>query len=155
MTSPALEATCWLGLGFWWNNAANSHLSPGPFNRRVLRYVPKCSHTPHWSCHQRRLVNCDWMPASHTSGQPSNPNRHPTCRTSRGGNARHIRSRHPFVPYNISSIHLTTKVRRSGWITDGMRSGWRALRDSVLSFPNIGIYPPGMVVPFNMGPSPS
>ena len=29
--------------------------------------------------HQRRLANCDWMPASHTSGQPSNPRRHPTC----------------------------------------------------------------------------
>ena len=29
--------------------------------------------------HQRRLANCDWMPASCTSGQPSNPRRHPTC----------------------------------------------------------------------------
>jgi len=26
----------------------------------------RCSaHTPHhWSCHERRLANCDWMPAS-------------------------------------------------------------------------------------------
>ena len=24
-------------------------------------------------------ANCDWMPASYTSGQPSNPRRHPTC----------------------------------------------------------------------------
>jgi len=29
--------------------------------------------------HQRRLANCDWMPASYTSGQPSNPRRHSTC----------------------------------------------------------------------------
>jgi len=29
--------------------------------------------------HQRRLANSDWMPASYTSGQPSNPRRHSTC----------------------------------------------------------------------------
>ena len=29
--------------------------------------------------HQRRLANSDWMPASSTSGQPSNPRRHSTC----------------------------------------------------------------------------
>ena len=29
--------------------------------------------------HQPRLPNCDWMPASYTSGQTSNPCRHPTC----------------------------------------------------------------------------
>ena len=29
--------------------------------------------------HQWRLSNCDRMPASYTSGQPSNPRRHPTC----------------------------------------------------------------------------
>jgi len=28
---------------------------------------------------QRRLANCDWMPASYTRGEPSNPRRHPTC----------------------------------------------------------------------------
>ena len=37
------------------------------------------SSTPH---HQRRLANCDWMSASYTSGQPSNPRRHPTCSAS-------------------------------------------------------------------------
>ena len=49
---------------------------------RVLRsscLVPQCSHPPHWPHHQRRLTNCDWMPASYTSGQPSNPRRYPTC----------------------------------------------------------------------------
>ena len=40
-------------------------------------------------------------------------------------NARCLKSRHPFVPpHNISSVHLatTTYVRRSGQITNGMRS---------------------------------
>jgi len=41
--------------------------------------VPQCSHPPIWPCHQRRLVNCDRMPASYTSGHPSFPHRHPTC----------------------------------------------------------------------------
>ena len=36
-TRRSLEAACWLRLGWWSNNAANSHLSSGPFNRRVLR----------------------------------------------------------------------------------------------------------------------
>jgi len=31
------------------------------------------------TCHQRRLANCDWMPASYTSEQSSYPRRHPTC----------------------------------------------------------------------------
>ena len=74
------EAACWLGLGCWGNIVGNSHLSPGPFNSRVLIscLVPQCSHTPHWFCDQRRLANCDWMPASYTSGQPSYVRRHPT-----------------------------------------------------------------------------
>jgi len=41
--------------------------------------VPQCSYPPYWPHHQRRLANCDWMPASYTSRQPSNPRRHPTC----------------------------------------------------------------------------
>jgi len=40
-------------------------------------------------------------------------------------------------PLHISSVHLTkiSEERRSGRITGGMRSGWRALRDFVLSSP--------------------
>jgi len=47
------------------------------------------------------------------------------------------RDTHMYPPHNNSSVHLatTTYVRRSGRITDGMRSGWRTLRDSVLSSP--------------------
>ena len=34
----------------WSNNSANSHPSPGAFNRRLLRacLVPQCSHPPYW-----------------------------------------------------------------------------------------------------------
>jgi len=52
--------------------------------------------------------------------------------------ARRLKSRHPFVPAaNISSVHLTltTYVRRSGRITNGMRSGGTAPQDSTFSSP--------------------
>ena len=76
-----LEAACWLRLGYWSNNSTNSHPSPGVCNRRVLRscLVPQCSYPPYRPRHQRRLANCDLMPAAYTSGQPSNLRRHPTC----------------------------------------------------------------------------
>jgi len=38
ITRCTLEAGCWLWLGYWSNNVANSQLSPGPVNSRVLRY---------------------------------------------------------------------------------------------------------------------
>jgi len=62
----ALEAACWLRLGCWSNNVVNSHPSLGAFNRRVLLscLVAQCSYPPYRPCHQRRLANCDWMPAS-------------------------------------------------------------------------------------------
>ena len=56
--------------------------------------MPQRSYPPHWPCHQRRLVNCDWMPAPYTSGQPSNPRRHPTCWAS--SQRSHILSSTPF-----------------------------------------------------------
>ena len=55
-----------------------------------------------------------------------------TCPQS--GNELFLKSRQPFAPLqNNSSVHLmtTTEVRRSGRITDGMRSDWRTLRHSV------------------------
>ena len=75
------EAACWPQMGYWSNNSANRHPSPGAFNNRVLHSctVPQCSHPPYQPRHQQRLANCDWMPAPYTSGQPSNPRRHPTC----------------------------------------------------------------------------
>jgi len=75
-----LETACWLWLGCWSNNAANRHLRPGPLNCRVLHtcLVPQCPYPPHSPCNQWRLVNCDWMPVSYTSGEPSYSCRHPT-----------------------------------------------------------------------------
>jgi len=80
ITRRTLEAARWLWLKCWSNNVANSHLSPGALNSRVLRsyMVPQCSHPPHWLCHQWLLAKCNWIPASNTSGQPSHPPRHPT-----------------------------------------------------------------------------
>ena len=68
-------------LGCWRNNSANSHPSPGAFDCRVQSscLVQQCLHLPHWPCHQQCFAHCDWMPVSYTSGQPSNPRRHPTC----------------------------------------------------------------------------
>ena len=86
VTSQEADITCWARLrrGCWCNNSTNSHPSLDALNRRVLRtcLVPQCSYSPHRPRHQRRLANCDWMPASNTSGQPSNPCRHPTCWSS-------------------------------------------------------------------------
>ena len=49
LTSRVPEAVCWLRLGRWSNNSANSHPEPGPFDCRVLRswLVPQCSSPPH------------------------------------------------------------------------------------------------------------
>ena len=113
--------------------------------------VSQCSHLPRWSCHQRRFAKCDWMPAPYTSGQSSYPRRHPTCWASSqrshivssmpchgawtcaplhthlsiewectGFSNRDI---YLYPPHNNSSVHLTTttKVRRIGWIIDGIR----------------------------------
>jgi len=58
-----------------------------------------------------------------------------TCPSSR--NAQRLnRGTHLYPPHS-SSVHLTTttEVQRSGRITNGMRSGWKALRDSLLSSP--------------------
>ena len=51
---------------------------------------------------------------------------------------------HLYPLRNNSSVHLTTTTeeRRSERNTDGMRSGWRTLRDSVLFIPDIGTQPP-------------
>jgi len=72
---------CWHWLGCWSNNFTNNHPSPGPFNHRVVHccVVPQCSHPLYWTCHQRRLANCDWIHASYTSRQSSHSRRHSTC----------------------------------------------------------------------------
>ena len=140
------------------------HPGHGPFDSRVLRscLVQQCKHLPHWHCRQRRLLNCDWMPASYNSRQPSHSRRHIigwawsershtfsstsyhrtgyllhsvlTChRVGIQGISNRDTLLHP--PHNNSSVHLTAiELRRSGQITDVMRSGWTTLWDSVFSF---------------------
>ena len=125
---------------------------------------------PHWPHHQRRLANCDGMPASHTSGQSSNPLRHPTCWASSQWNHTvsstpchgawtsaplsthlHIECKctAPQIETPICTrrttthhIHLTTTTGR---ITNGMQSGSRTLRDSVLFY--LRHRPLGMTLP--------
>ena len=151
-----LEAACWLRLGCWSNNISNGHLSPGAFHRRILRscLVSQCSHPPYLPCHQRRLENCDWMPASYTSG-PAELRRngaavsltrcalelghllHSALTRPSSANARRLKSRYPFLPAEqqlISSSTTTTYVRRSGRITNGTRSGRTTPQDTALQF---------------------
>jgi len=111
ITCRAHETACWLRLGCWGNNSANSHPNPSAFNRRILRacLVPQWSHPPYWPCHQR-LAICEWIPAFYTSWQPSHPRRHPTCWASSQGS--YTVSRTPchgaWTPVPLSA-HLSTK----------------------------------------------
>jgi len=48
---------------------------------------------------------------------------------------------HLYLPHNNSLVHLTTiEVQRSGWITNGMQSGWTTLRLRTF-IPDIGTFP--------------
>ena len=50
-----------------------------PSGKWVKHIKRQCSYLPHWPYHQRHFANCDWMSASYTTGQSSNPPTHPTC----------------------------------------------------------------------------
>ena len=174
----APEATCWLRLGCWSNNSANSHSSLGALNRRVLRscLVPPCSYPPHRHRHQRRLANCDWMPASYTSGQLSNPHRHPTCWASSqrstlslarramepghllhsvltrpsGAAARRLEMRHPFVPTTQQIISFSDNIIiRAAQLADQQWNAEWADNSTRLrtSIPDTGTHTPGMTLP--------
>jgi len=170
LPSVTLGAACWLWLGCWSNNAANSHPSPGTFKckvQRVLRscLVPQCSYPLHWPWHQRRLANCDWMPASYTNGQPSRPRRHPTCSASsqRIHTVSTTQCHGAWTPDPLST-HLSTECECTasqietpicthrtttphflwqqwhtcgalGWSPMGTGSVWTTLQDSALSSP--------------------
>jgi len=106
------------------------------------------------------------MPASYTSGQPSNPpagiQPAELCRNgatlflarhamdpgyllhsalTRPLSAASNRGTHFYPPHNISSVHLatTTYVRPSGSITNGMRNGRTRLR---MFIPDTGTHSP-------------
>jgi len=126
ITRRVPEAACWLRLGCWSNNSANSHPIPGAFNRRVLLacLVPQWSYLPHRPRHQRRftiVTGClrptpaDNLPiltgiqpaGFRHSGATLSPARramesghllHSVLTHPSSANARHLKSRHPFVP---------------------------------------------------------
>ena len=169
MKGCTLEETWCLGLRFWWNNVANSHLSLGPFKSSALRsyLVPKDSRLSHWPYYKRSSANCDWMHgmspksadnlpifASIQSVWASSQRNHTLSSKPYHGDwisasfsARLVlyrlgmhgtsnRDTHLYLLHNISSVRLTTttEMRRSGRVTNGLRSCWRTPRDSVLSF---------------------
>jgi len=132
--------------------------------------VLQCLHSLYRPHHQRHLANRDWMPASYTSGQPSSSRRHPTCWASsqRNHTVQHAvpwrldtcstqhslvhpvqthgvsnRDTHSYPPRNNSLVYLTTTayVRRSGRITNGMRSG-RTVPQAAFSSPAPANTPP-------------
>jgi len=177
ITRRAPEVTCWLRLGCWSNNSANSHPSLGVFNRRVLHscLVPQCSNPPYRPRHQRRLANCAWMPAFYTSGQPSNPCRHPACWASSqwshtvsstpcyGAWTPALLSTHPSMecrctapqietPFVPAAQHLISSsennIRPAQWAGHQWNAEWRTtLQDSAFSSPTLAPTHPGITLP--------
>ena len=85
------------------------------------------------ACHWSHIVSCTQC---HGLGHLL----HSALTSPPRANARCLESRQSFVPAEQqSSVRLmtTTEVRRSGRITDRMRSFWTTLRDSVLSPPTL------------------
>ena len=179
ITRRTLGTAYWLGLRCWANNAANSHLGPGSFGSRVLRscLLLQCSYLPHCPCqHQRRLANCDWLPASCTSRQSSDPRRHPTFWAS--SQRSHTVSSTPCHGTWTSaplSAHLSTvwectapqidtpiytrgrtnhqfidnnSIRATHWADHWRNAEWLDNPTRLRTFiPNIGTHPPGMTFP--------
>ena len=153
-------------------------LALGQLNSRVLcSCLEQCSHPPHWPCDQWHLANSDLMPASYTSRQSSYPCRHPTCwalwqgvalslaccameawtsalhsvhTCPPGGNARHLKLRHTFVPAAQQLISSSEDNNRS--VAHSADQWWNAewlenTRRLHTSIPNIGTQPFGMALP--------
>ena len=137
--------------------------------------MPQCSYQPHRPRHQRRHANYDWMPASYTSGQPSNPRRHSTGRASSqwshtvsstpchgaghllhsaltrpsSANARRLKSRQPCVP---AAQHLISSsdnnIRAAQWADHQWTAEWTDSPTKLRIFiPDTGTHPPGVTLP--------
>jgi len=75
---------------------------------------------------------------------------HSTLTRPSSANAWRLKWRHPFVPaHNISSVYLTTTtyMRRTGRITNGIRSGRTTPQDSAFSSPTPAPTHPGVTLP--------
>ena len=136
------------------------------YSTRKLRswLGPQCSYPPYRPRHQRRLANCDWIPASYQRitflfsqasillsfvameshclwhSVPWSMN---ICSTQRSPDhrvkctARQIETPISNRRTQNSSVFLTktTYMRRTGRITNGIQSGRTTLQDSALSSP--------------------
>ena len=136
--------------------------------------VPRCSHPPHWHHHQRHLAD-DWMPASYTNGPSSylrRPAEHrlkgatlsPACRAMEHGHllhsaltcpvsgyARHLKSRHPFVPaaQQLISSSDDNNRRAALWADHRWNAEWLENTTKLRTFiPDIDTHPPGMALPW-------
>ena len=113
------------------------------------------------------------MPASYINRQPSYARRHPIRQRSQttlflahramepahllhpaitdslGGNTRQLKSKNRFVPAAQLTVHqaTTTYVRRTGRITNGIRSCMDNTTRPRTFIPDIGTHPPGMALP--------
>ena len=110
------------------------------------------------------------MPASYTSRQPSYSHRHSTywalsqkshivssmpCLGTFSTQCSFIhrvrmhgvsnQDTHLYLPHTNSSVHLTTYLRLSGWITDGRQGGWTTLIDCSF-IPDTDTHPPGITL---------
>jgi len=160
-----VRGPCWLWLGCWANNVGNSHLSPGLFNRSVLRSCPvqppqpwsiqpQCTAllsgaavlaTTHWATTPDawRIVAGCLCPTPADNLPILSDIRHaelrrneatlcrPACRAMEpgnlllpaltcppSGNARHFKSRRPFVPaaQKLISSSDNNNIRAALWV---------------------------------------
>ena len=154
ITRHTPEATCWLWLRCWSNNVANSHLSPGPFDCRVLCYclVPQCSYPPYWPTINEtlRIVTGCLRPTPANNLpilagiQPAELRRrgatlslgrlamepghllHSAITRPPGAAAQRLKSRHPFVPaaQQLISFSDNNNKRSAQWADRQCNAEW-------------------------------
>ena len=171
-----LGVSCWLGLGWWSNNVGNSHLRTLVYssadyctpawcssvhvrllNPAINDALPIVSGCLRPTLVDKRPVLVGIQPAElgckgaiislARRATQTGHLLHSALTCPPHGNARHLKSRHPFVPtHNHPSVHLTapSEVRRSGKIIDGSRIGWTTSPRPSASISDIGTHPSGM-----------
>jgi len=157
---------------------ANTHLSPSPFSSGILRscLALQCSHPASlilsWTtpC-ELWLDACVHTPANNlpilAGIQPAELRRngatlplarravepgqllHSALTCSPGGNARHLKSTHPFVPVAQERISSSDDNNRCAtlWTDHRCSAEWLECTTRLRTFiPDIGIHPPGMAL---------
>ena len=170
ITWHALETAYLLLWECWSNNFANSHPSPGPFNRRVL-----CScMVLQWACppYQRRLANCDWtrclrptsadnlsilagtqpgelhcneatLSLARRAVEPGH-RLHSALTCPSSADARHLKLRHPFIPATQQLISLSdNNIYMAQWVDHQWNAEWADNLTRLRIFiPDSGTHPP-------------